>query len=451
MGSSSKFCRRLNGVKPALVMVVVQTVFAGMNVFYKLAMNDGMNMMILVAYRSLFATAFVLPLAFFFERKIIPKLTWTILFQAFLCGLFGNTLAQNFYVASMHLTSASFTAAMANLIPAITFIMAIVCGFEVLGFANVAGKAKVLGTLIGIGGAMLLTFYKGVEIPMWSTHALHIHHEEHQAHMSTSGKRVLGSLLAVGSCLCYATWLMVQVNFDKFFLDMPKLPLTNIEVSLLFIILEQTKMSEKIQCYYSSTALMCGMGSIQAVGFALCMERDWAQWKLGWNIRLLASAYSGILASGLMVTLIAWCVHERGALFVSIFNPLMLVLVSVAGSILLDEKLHLGSVLGAVLIVIGLYLVLWGKAKELKNMSKLMPSKSSRKSETIQVIITSSANIDETSGGNSNTVMTKNTINTSDEIQQSIADENRNSDTTNASSNTNDKQVINPSIITVAC
>ncbi|XP_026390380.1 WAT1-related protein At1g25270-like isoform X2 [Papaver somniferum] len=314
MGYSSKFCRRLNGVKPALVMVVVQIVFAGMNVFYKLAMNDGMNMMILVAYRSLFATAFVLPLAFFFERKIIPKLTWTIVFQAFLCGLFGNTLAQNFYVASMHLTSASFTAAMANLIPAMTFIMAILCGFEVLGFGNVAGKAKVLGTLIGISGAMLLTFYKGVEIPMWSTHALHIHHDDHGGQVSTSGKRVLGSLLAVGSCLCYATWLMVQ-----------------------------TKMSEKIQCYYSSTALMCGMGSIQAVGFALCMERDWTQWQLGWNIRLLASAYSGILASGLMVTLIAWCVHERGALFVSVFNPLMLVLVAIAGSILLDEKLHLGS------------------------------------------------------------------------------------------------------------
>ncbi|KAI3903709.1 hypothetical protein MKW98_032363 [Papaver atlanticum] len=417
MGYSSRFCRRLNGVKPALVMVVVQIVFAGMNVFYKLAMNDGMNMMILVAYRSLFATAFVLPLAFFFERKIIPKLTWTIVFQAFLCGLFGNTLAQNFYVASMHLTSASFTAAMANLIPAMTFIMAILCGFEVLGFGNVAGKAKVLGTLIGISGAMLLTFYKGVEIPMWSTHALHIHHDDHGGQVSTSGKRVLGSLLAVGSCLCYATWLMVQ-----------------------------TKMSEKIQCYYSSTALMCGMGSIQAVGFALCMERDWTQWKIGWNIRLLASAYSGILASGLMVTLIAWCVHERGALFVSVFNPLMLVLVAIAGSILLDEKLHLGSVLGAILIVIGLYFVLWGKAKELKNMLKLVPSKSSRKSEIIQVIVTSSANV--TTAGNSNTVMTRSS--TSDEIPQSIAEENSSS-TTDSSSNTNDRLEVNPSIITIAC
>lgn len=32
----------------------------------------------------------------------------------------------------------------------------------------------------------------------------------------------------------------------------------------------------------------------------------------------------------------------RGPLFVSIFNPLMLVLVALAGSMVLDEKLHLG-------------------------------------------------------------------------------------------------------------
>jgi drug/metabolite transporter (DMT)-like permease len=48
------------------------------------------------------------------------------------------------------------------------------------------------------------------------------------------------------------------------------------------------------------------------------------------------------VGSGLMVTLIAWCVRMRGPLFVSVFNPLMLVLVAIMSSLLLDEKLHLG-------------------------------------------------------------------------------------------------------------
>lgn len=51
-------------------------------------------------------------------------------------------------------------------------------------------------------------------------------------------------------------------------------------------------MSEEYLCQYSSTALMCVMGAIQAVIFALCMEKDWSQWKLAWNIRLLTVAYS---------------------------------------------------------------------------------------------------------------------------------------------------------------
>ncbi|KAL7138307.1 hypothetical protein ABFS83_10G153900 [Erythranthe nasuta] len=38
------------------------------------------------------------------------------------------------------------------------------------------------------------------------------------------------------------------------------------------------------------------------------------------------------------------------------------------GSFILAEKIYVGGVLGAVLIVIGLYSVLWGKYKEYKEM-----------------------------------------------------------------------------------
>ncbi|KAK0589949.1 hypothetical protein LWI29_020497 [Acer saccharum] len=213
-----------------------------------------------------------------------------------------------------------------------------------------AGKAKVLGTLMGIGGAMLLTFYKGVEINISSTHIDLLHHDHPQSgHMASSHasstKYIFGLLLALGSCFSYALWLIVQ-----------------------------TKMSERYPCQYSSTALMCLMGSIQATVYALCIEKDRDQWKLGWNIRLLTVVYAGVGASGLMVTLISWCVRKRGPLFVSVFNPLMLVVVAFIGSFLLDEKLHLGSILGSMLIVCGLYAVLWGKGKEMKKITQLIPS-----------------------------------------------------------------------------
>lgn len=47
---------------------MVQIAFAGVNVLYKLAVNDGMSLRIVVAYRFIFATAFIAPIAFILER-----------------------------------------------------------------------------------------------------------------------------------------------------------------------------------------------------------------------------------------------------------------------------------------------------------------------------------------------------------------------------------------------
>ncbi|KAJ0773334.1 putative EamA domain-containing protein [Helianthus annuus] len=128
MVNVAKICNVIHDLKPVLLMVSVQMAFAGVNVFYKLAANDGMVLSILVAYRFIFCTAFIVPLAIFVERKKRPKLTWKILLQAFCCGLFGGSLAQNFYIKALCMTSATFAAATTNLIPALTFVLAVCFG-----------------------------------------------------------------------------------------------------------------------------------------------------------------------------------------------------------------------------------------------------------------------------------------------------------------------------------
>ncbi|KAL2477501.1 WAT1-related protein [Forsythia ovata] len=371
----AKISNSLHGLKPMLLMVLVQTIFAGVNIVYKLAANDGMNLSVLVAYRFMFGAAFMLPLAFFVERKKRPKLTWTLVFQGFLCGLFGGSLGQNLYLKSMAMTSATFASAMTNLIPAITFVVAIILRLERLGWNTMAGKAKVFGTLTGIGGAMLLTFYKGPDLNLWNTNinlleTTTTHHA--QSHQG-GANLVFGALIALASCVCYSLWLIIQA-----------------------------KASERYPCPYSFTALMTMWASIQGTGFALCIERDWSQWELGWNIRLLTVTIAGILGSGFMFTLIAWCVRMRGPLFVSIFNPLMLVMVAVAGSLFLEEKIHLGTVLGALLIVAGLYFVLWGKGKEIKKVAQLVPENNSDdESGRVEIDIPSSTSRDSHSRGGS--------------------------------------------------
>lgn len=371
----------VHGLKPALMMLMVQIVFASVNVLYKLAINDGMSVRVLTAYRLIFAAATTIPLALIFERKNRPKLTWRVVFMSFFCGLFGGSLFQNLYFESLALISATFASAVYNLIPTVTFILAVSFGFERLNFQTAAGKAKVLGTITGIGGAMLLTFLKGVKIDIWTFHVNLLRKGNNGTLNDNSGSKLLGIFFGLGSCFCFALWLIIQA-----------------------------KMSKEYQGHYSSTALMSLMGAIQATVFALCVEKDWNQWRLGWSIRLLTSAYSGIVASGIMVIVIAWCVGMRGPLYASVFNPLMLVLVAIAGSLMLDENLYLGSVIGAVLIMIGLYMVLWGKSKETKKVTHL---EITSELQEIQVVVTSTI-VDHDCSNNINTNCKSNIVDKDD-------------------------------------
>ncbi|XP_051219454.1 WAT1-related protein At1g68170 [Lolium perenne] len=339
----------MEGMKPVAGMVVVQFVFAGVNIFYKLAVSDGMDMRVLIAYRYIFASVVLAPLAYCVERKKRTKLTWRVIVLSFICGLCGGSLAQNLYISGMKLTSATFASAMTNLIPAITFVLAVLFRYEGLAIRTVPGQAKVAGTLLGVGGAMLLTFYKGAQVTLWPPTHVNLaaqlaarHHSSHPSAAATiatsepsSGNRAMGSLLCTGSCFFYALWLILQA-----------------------------RLSREYPFHYSTTALMCLMSALQSALFALCFDRDPAQWRLTFDVRLLAVVYTGVLASGVMLVVLSWCVKRRGPLFASVFNPMMLVIVAVLSSLLLGEELHLGSVLGAVLIVVGLYAVLWGKGRE---------------------------------------------------------------------------------------
>ncbi|ONH94953.1 hypothetical protein PRUPE_7G041900 [Prunus persica] len=303
-----------------------------MNLLYMVATGDGVNLTVLVAYRMCFGAAVMYVLSIIFERDCITKLTWMTLLKGFFCRLFGGSLSTNLYIESLSLTSPTYTVAMLNLVPVITFILAVIFRLEKLSLQTTTGKVKIIGIVMGIGGAMVFNLYRGKEINMWSTHVdlLHTHGEPHTASHKSPQGLLWGCMLSLGGCVSYALWFLVQENQIKNF-PYP----------------------------YSSTALTSLMASIQSVIFAFCVERDWKQWKL-----VLMASYSGILISGLALILMTWGVKKEGPFFVSVFQPVLLVMVALAGSFLLDEKLHMGSILGGLLIVVGLYAILWASSKD---------------------------------------------------------------------------------------
>jgi len=56
--------------KPVLLMIVVQSIYALVNIMFKIVINDGTSLSILIAYRFIFSTAFIVPFGILFERCI---------------------------------------------------------------------------------------------------------------------------------------------------------------------------------------------------------------------------------------------------------------------------------------------------------------------------------------------------------------------------------------------
>ncbi|XP_020959145.1 WAT1-related protein At2g37460-like isoform X3 [Arachis ipaensis] len=100
MESSSNWYERS---KPFIAVTFLQFGFAGMDVLSKAAMNKGMSNYVLVVYRHLVAFFAIAPFALFLDKPVID---------------------QNLYFLGMKYTTATFAAAMTNMLPAITFFMA---------------------------------------------------------------------------------------------------------------------------------------------------------------------------------------------------------------------------------------------------------------------------------------------------------------------------------------
>ncbi|KAL9233455.1 hypothetical protein vseg_008454 [Gypsophila vaccaria] len=335
-----------NEVLAILAMVVVQVGYAGMNISSKLAMNSGMPPLVLVAYRQLFATLAIIPFAYFFERNTRPRITKKVLTQIFLCSLFGASFNQIFYFIGLKITTATISCALTNMLPAITFILAIPFGLEEVGMRTRRGQAKIIGTIVCIGGAMLLSFYHGNVIDISQPHFNSKYFSQTLDNNNVSDSN----------------------HHYNVFLGPLAVLAANIVMAVYFII--QAKMSEEFQAPYTSSALLCFMASIQCVAIAALTNHKVSDWSLASRIRLTSSIYAGLIGSALAFCLMSWTIQRKGPLYVSVFSPLLLVIVALLSWFLRMEKLYVGTAIGSVLIVLGLYAVLWGKSKETVSNNK---------------------------------------------------------------------------------
>ncbi|KAL5992887.1 hypothetical protein ACLOJK_013806 [Asimina triloba] len=327
------FCAVFSRVKPYLAMVSLQFGYAGLHIVTMLCLKRGMSNYVLVVYRHAVATMVMAPFALVLERKVRPKMTLSTFLKIMVLGLVEPVIDQNLYYVGLTYTSATFASALFNILPAVTFIMAIICRIEKVKIKKLPSQAKIIGTVLTVAGAMIMTVYKGPILNLvWSRSRAH---HESSTHNSANHNFIKGTIMLVASCTGWSGFFILQSFTLKAY---------PAELSL--------------------TALICLTGTVQGAAVALVMERSASAWSVGWDTRLLTPVYSGVVCSGLAYYVQSIVMKERGPVFVTAFNPLCMVIVAVLGSFILGEQLTVGRLIGAVVIVIGLYGVVWGKSKD---------------------------------------------------------------------------------------
>nr|XP_023924182.1 WAT1-related protein At3g28050-like isoform X1 [Quercus suber]POE96001.1 wat1-related protein [Quercus suber] len=323
------------GLGVTAITVAVEFFEVGLTTLSKAAMRKGMSNFVFIVYSNALAILFLLSSSLIFYRKrTCPRLTFSVFCRMFLLGVL-SCCVQSFMYFGIGYSSPTLASAMTDLTPAFTFILAILSRMEKLDFRLRSSLAKSIGTMVSIAGALMVTLYKGPPI----TFAASPHNLHYELHASAQSNWLIGGLLLVAACFCFALLLIVQ-----------------------------TWIMKEYPAVLMQTLICCIIVTIQIATVSLVAEKDPNAWRLRPDIELIAIGYSALFGIAIRSVVHTWACNKKGPVYVSLFKPLGIVIALVMGVAFLGDTLYLGSVVGAAVIATGFYSVIWGKAQEEKRV-----------------------------------------------------------------------------------
>ncbi|KVI04947.1 WAT1-related protein At2g39510-like [Cynara cardunculus var. scolymus] len=333
-GWLSSFCKQ---GKPYMGVLFLQLGYAINGILVKSALNEGLNPYTFSVYRNVVAAVAFGPFALYFERKIRTQMTFSVFWKILLLAFIEPVMDQILYYTGMKYTTATFAIAMCNVLPALTFVMAWIFRLEKVNVRKVHSQGKILGTLITVGGAMVMTLVNGPPVPLpWTKGGTGVHNSLDSSATVSQDQHIKGAIMITAGCFCWASFYILQAMTLK-----------------------------EYPAQLSLTTLICMMGALQGTVVTLVIEKAKSGiWSMHKETELVATLYSGIVRSGASYYVSGLVMKEKGPFFVTAFNPLGMVIVAIVSSFALAERLVLGRVVGAFIIVVGLYLIIWGKSKD---------------------------------------------------------------------------------------
>ncbi|KAM4117521.1 hypothetical protein ACJW30_02G130800 [Castanea mollissima] len=246
-----------------MVMVPESTRLHLVMTVWQAALNMGVSKLVFPLYRNIIALFALAPFPFFLEKKDRPLLTTKFLVKFFLLGCVGITCNQGLYLLGLDNTSPTFAPAIENIVPAVTFLMAVVLRIEQVHLNRKDGIAKVVGTLASVAGA--------------------------------SGKNwTLGCIYLIVHCLCWSGWAPV---FQKY------------------------------PARLSVTSYSCFFSTLQFLVIAASYERDLQAWQVHSDGELCSIFYVGLVTSALSFAVQTWVIDRAGLVFVLVYLPVQTLLV----------------------------------------------------------------------------------------------------------------------------
>ncbi|CAN1321089.1 WAT1-related protein At3g28050 [Linum perenne] len=312
------------GLGMIAVMAALEFLDVGVTTLYKAAMDKGvLNQFVFMVYSNVLALFVLSASCFLFYRKraCVP-LSWNIVFRILLLAII-SCILQIMLIVGVKYSSPTMSSAMIDLVPAYTFLIALLFRMEKLDYKLRSSQAKLIGTLVSIAGALIITLYKG--------------RGHHQAHDQLAMSNwVIGAIFCAAGSFCIAIGFATVSWILK---DYPE------DVMVMFLC--------NIMVMPISTAV------------SLCFVHDPSSWAIRMNIGLLAIAINGILCIAMKGTVHTWACRKKGPVYVAMFKPLGMVIAMALGILFLGDAVYLGRLIGATIIALGFYAAMWGEAQEL--------------------------------------------------------------------------------------
>jgi drug/metabolite transporter (DMT)-like permease len=214
---------------------------------------------------------------------------------------------QNLYYIGLKLTSPTFSSAVSNIVPAITIILATLFRMEKVEMRKVRCLVKVMGTLVTVVGSILMIFYKGPFINFF------------RSHLTAASSPPTADYLKAAVFL-----LLASLSWASFFVL-------------------QAATLKKYSAHLSMSTMVCFMGTLQSLALAFVMEHNPSALNIGFDMNLLASAYAGIMSSSIAYYVQGLMMQRKGPVFVTAFNPLIVVIVSIMSFFVLGQGIYLGG------------------------------------------------------------------------------------------------------------